>query len=647
MPIIRIGTETLTLLDAAEIALERNSPLLSPAGERGTNSLPFKAARDPNNERILNYPARFDHLAGRPSERFAAELLSDAGTTLLNGSVVLRAIEPSHYVLNLEFGASEVMDRLKAQPLRRLRLGGFRSMIPTNPVAPGTPDEYYLNLNRFMDQTVAAFATRDFTFAPVSNEDCNGKWEAYLKEYEDLQQNNPAMTSEMQPGVTFNNYNDNSFMMQPGFNLSFPFGGMFEVLPRARKFLPLPKLSYVVRELFRELRLVLVTDVFDEPELDQLVLVPANSIERQTDSLANGLNSYRSGFLLAEHLPELNAAQFLRQLMDTLGLHFDVTLAGECRLLRSDRMIRNPEAVDLTTRVSPAYSTQLEAPTSVTARNLVAPDDKWNQVWAIQPEVVHGTVATVAALVTPPPAVDQVFLVSSAKRYYTSVSATDSQNLTSLSWQPGPFYYPEPTVGTADNPEDYQVGHALVSTTPQPFFYGFASFPVDTLTFLEPSTDPNENTYTGPASATLRLAFFRGLQPVPNSATGLIPWLTQGNLSPNGIRLGEYTLEVGGPHGLAAKLLRPLLALRSAHDVVRFPTTLSPLEFNALDFGRPVQIRGDLFMLRRASTTLPQRRAGQLELVPRRSVEHLLNEPAPPPLMKTEGPGVILEELLA
>lgn len=644
MPAIRIGAKTLVLLGTSEIALERNSPLLNPPEETGNSSMAIKAARVPQNDAILNYPARFDHVAGRPTERFDGELLDDNGAQLLECTVVLRGIEADFYDLNLEFGASEVMNRLRGKNIRSLLMGGLLEMRPANPLLP-TSDfaNYFANQELFMNETVADWPTRPYTFAPFSNDDCDGKWDVFQREYDqDNQQFNVTNPPPLRPVVSFNAWTGRSFTTAPPIVITIPGGVVYNPpTPRPRKIVPLVKVSHVLRCLFQELRLVLITDVFDEPEMDALVFVPSNGILRQLPT-RNGVSVGFAGFKLADNLPDLNGAELLRKLMDTLGLHFDTTLAGECRLLRTDAMIKNTEAVDITPRVSPRFSTVLEAATSVTARNYLAEKDRWAQEWASQPEAIDGTVAAVADLPAPPVAGDQHFLVTSLARFYVSESYEDTTvtpSVSRLRWVPGAYYYPEPTVGTAPEPEDYQVANALAVAEPFPYQFinnagAVITYNVKSLTFLEPSYHPTDCPL--PATKELRLAFYRGLQPLPDAylidflsplyvgQQATIPWLTQGNLSPAGVRIGNYSLEVGGSYGLVRKLLQPLLAMKAAHDKVRFTTTFTAQEYTALDFGKTVSIRGDYFMVSRASITLPRYKPGTIELMPRRSVEPYL-----------------------
>jgi hypothetical protein len=625
MTTIRIGQETLVLAGSSQVALTRNSPLLAEEGQRGNTSLPINAPRAPNHDRILGYPARFDHEAGRPPSRFEAELLDNDGQPITTGTLVLRTIEERDYVLNLEFGASDVMSKLKARPLRSFRFGGGITMKPTTYV-PGDPFNHFAkSAVSYMKECCKAPFDHRAVFAPVSNDLASGQWPGMVEFFKKFNSN--PNKEEPDHTITFNTWG--TIYTSPdadgmGFGYSVPFVVIGPQPPTTVSILPLPRLEYVIRQIFQELRIPLIEDVFDEPELRQIVCIPTNSVLGKS-SEAPG-DDYFLTFNIGDHLPDISAHELIRRYMDSLGLHFDVTPTGEARLLRSGRIIRHREPVDLTQRVSPAFSREPQAGVNMVVAEQLADQDEYTQALATQPDpaAILVTVAATAADLSTATQENVYQLVSSENRYYKTVSKRDdtvTPPVYSYLWKPGPYRFTPVVVKATESTEeseDYTVGHQLVLEQKMTAVSGggITEFPVSI--FMEEGNNTSGSTST----KALRLSFFRGLRPVPGtvSATGqpfLWPHLTQTNLDVDGVSvIGQYALRVAGPAGLVAKHLQQLLVLRGFRDIVKFPSYLSAVEFRNLDFGRPVEIRGDLFILRTAKIALPLRKPGSLELVP-------------------------------
>ncbi len=608
---IRVEAQLLDLFGDSQFALESNNPLLQEEGQRGNYSLPINAPRTPHNDQLLGHPARFDQLRPRVL-RFGADLLDELGAELLTGSLVLRSITPTAYVLNLEYGASEVMQRLKARPLSSFLFGGLHRMEPSTR-DPLNPDVGVFNTIRYMDEVTKAFPAFPFVFAPISNNDANGEWDSY-----------PI------PSVTFNQWGsvfNNSTTGEDGFQYQMFFGPGGAQTGAGVSPLPLIRLEYLVKEIFREIRVPLIEDFFAETEMRLAVLVPTGSYMRQTPRGLLSIDDWWMEFLIGDHLPDMSAGEFLRKLFDSFGLHFDVTPTGEARLLRSRDLIQTPDTTDLTLKVGPAFTNDLEGSQSVVVRNRLPENDRYAEEFASAPEpemIVAEPVATVADL---PAATEEdvVILVTSEARYYRGLKTVSNATppVTTFSWEPGPFYLPEVTVGAEESQFDYEVGFTYTPTRKlQYVFQGYAD--VDTLTMLEPARTPQHP--KADLSKNLRLAFYRGLRPVPgalNLAGGpaVIPWVTLGNTAPDGTIIGLHSLQVAGGPGLVNKFLRPLLQLRRVRGNVRFPSLLTAQDFRRLDLTKPVRIRGDEFMIRKATIGLPLRKPGVLHLVPRRDVE--------------------------
>ena len=638
--------------------MERNSPLFSEDGQTGSSTQAFRLPKTPENDDALGYPARFDQRNGRP-ELLEVDALDDAGNGITSGNLRFRGIDPTAYLYNMEFGDSAVMAKLKARRLQSFRFGGPRLIelpAPADPIDPFQPEQ----LTRYMQHVVHNWEKYDFTFAPFSNNDHNGKWESYVKSQQDFWATVPN-SPKWNPTNTANFNTWTTYITMPGET-----GGQFQgpsvpftvmgipgaVLPTVTldegQLCPLPKLEYVVRTVFKELRLELETDVFDNPEMQRLVLVPVEGVVNFVNDPGSFL--FTGTLHISQHLPDLSAAELIRKLMDTFGWHFDAS-GNRCRLLRAAPLIVNGDPVDITPLAGSNFTVEPQDPVSILVQPIIAERDAYAQAYSEQPDplTIQAPVATVADLPTPSTA-GVHRLVQELRRYYfveaDTVTAAGGASSTVLSWQPASFYLPAQQVGTAESSQDYSVGVASVLTCRT----AYANPPVfvDSLCFLEPSyttitgelttnTTSTASSYTITTttshSSTLRLAFFRGLLPLPGGATdtlgnpATIPWLTQGNLGPDGVKIGELSLEVHGKAGLANQQLLPLLALKTANTVVKLPAYLTARQFMQLDFARMVAVQGNEFMIRRCSLSLPVTKPGQLEMIPRREVASVKSRP--------------------
>ena len=109
MPAIRTRQGILALTGRSQLALERNSSTLSAPDERGSSSLPMKFPQGGENDRLLDFPNRFDHRAGEPLQVLDATALDDDGSVIADGILRYRGCEAGDYLYNLEFGASAAM----------------------------------------------------------------------------------------------------------------------------------------------------------------------------------------------------------------------------------------------------------------------------------------------------------------------------------------------------------------------------------------------------------------------------------------------------------------------------------------------------------------------------------------------------------
>lgn len=665
MPAIQIGARVLALAGNSKLALERNSPLLSAEGETGSTSQVFQLPKTPPNDQTLGFPNRFDQAAGQPPQLLDVTALDDMGNGITTGNLRYRGTEPSTHSYNLEFGDSAVMARLKSRSLQSFRFGGPRFIADPATALPNGPYDPQA-ITAFMDKVVKNYADYDFTFAPFSNDDAAGRWKSYIDAMEDLVSSLPGSQTFTPTHIaSFNSwsvfFNSASTPGELGFSypLNFTIPGsinlQFPTLPEYQP-CPLPKLEYIVRAVFDELQLPLETDVFDSLDMQRVVMVPVTGIvgyAPRPGSTGPGDNT--PIIYLAQHMPALDAAKFVRQLMDTFGWHFDVAPNGICRLLKAAPLVLTGDPVDITTLCGPAFTIEQQEPKSILALPSWSELDAYAQEFSEQPApaAILQPVATVADLPGAATA-DMYRLVQAERRYYytqanTTTSTTNgtTTTTTTITWQPGPFYNPGQLVGSADEVEEYSVGITGVLTYPVEVQTAATKVKVPLLCFLEPSYTLTQAELTatqtsqagaylvdsvGTRSQSLRLANFFGLQEIDgldlNGKPALIPWLTQGNLSPKGTLLGDLSLEVHGKYGLTQQCLLPLLAMKQAQTLVKMPAYFSAYQFTRLDFSRMLAIRGDEFMARRLSLSVPVTGPGQLELIPRGQVEHVSSRPA-------------------
>ena len=653
MPAIRIGTRLLELAGKTPLVLERNSPLLSDPGETGSSSAVFRVPKTDANNVKLGFPNRFDHRAGSAPAQHEAQALDEFSNEVTTGNLLLRGVEPDAYLYNLEFGDSAAMARLKSRTLQQFRFGGARSVYPTVPLTPADEYDGTTALGVFLKHVATHFEDYDFTFAPFSNNNASGGWQDYVAGIESYNSANPTTLPAYEARHTYSHNHwstlENTF-----------------ATPNV---CPLPKLEYVLRTIFKELRLELETDVFEDADMRKLVLLPITGrfADPRYLTFPGAPSSWVVGqtlskitvgnFLIADLLPAMTAQEFVRKLMDEFGWHFDTTPTGVCRLLRATPLMTTGNAIDITALTGPAFSTEFTDPTSVVVQPTFAEADEYAAEYGEQPDplLILAPVASVATL----PAtseVDRYCLVKEKRRYYVATAKTDSSTnppTATVYWRPGPFYLPGMQIGTAEATDDYALGCDTVLTAPVQIYsqnllnaQQVDTLEIDALCFLEmASADETPSLTTGQTSTasgifltptqaksrSLRLAFYHGLQPTAayarDGSPALIPWLSQRNLSPTGSRIGELTLEAHGPYGLVQQRLLPLMTFKATASIAKFPAFFTPYLFHKLDFSRTVSIRGDEFMVRRLSMVVPTTTPGQLELIPRAQLTRLTARP--------------------
>ncbi|MBC6698094.1 hypothetical protein [Hymenobacter sp. BT190] len=587
MPAIRIGAKPLLLPADVQLALERNSSWLAPREQNGSFSLPFKAPLTDNrhNNALLGFPERFDH-AGRPPRRYdQVQAFDDTDNRVAAGQLVLQGIEQDGYSLNLVCGLSAVMTRLKQKSLREFWFGGPRQ------VCAGTVNnwgELSDLIGQHMLDVVDDVDAYDYVFAPFCNND------AYA-DHDDKLPHWPNM----------NNWVNDGFQIHNGYSPPAPGAtdpSMVFDPATVTSCVPLPKLAYVLAMIFEELDIPFEQDLFTDRELRQMVVLSTTPIEYNTDwydwTTSADINLT---FRIANQLPDISAAEFVRLIADTYYLDLDLSPAGAVRLRRTNRLSTARPAQDLTKLVGPGFTRDF-AELAVRATYLTEDTVAGKLTQEVEPPLLAEPVQSSLNLPTPSRP-NEIRLATFDNLYYQH----DGEE-----WRPYAVNLPPVVVGNGENPQDVPQGILLsvelnVPATPSdgvslrvPVIGQRAYLPL--LNQLERGKG-------------LRLAFYRGIQPGYGRS---YPMVSISNQNINRGRIGNYSLYLDGEDGLVAKFGQLYLQML-AEQPAKFPAYLTGYDFDTLNFGEPVSVRGDIFLIRRANVVLPITRPGTLELVPRRN----------------------------
>ncbi|RZK22012.1 MAG: hypothetical protein EOO63_18545 [Hymenobacter sp.] len=193
--------------------------------------------------------------------------LFDDGRHLLRGTLRLLRSTATTYEVTLSYGASVVMNKLKATRLRELHLGGLRVW-----KHQGDFFQYRTQLAEHMADVVASPQDYDYVFAPYSNNDALGdnpdEWPRYANF------NNWGQVFDPVLGL------HEGFQLTTGYVTGYPVNGQsFSAFPDFYPFYklsccPSVKLAYLVRTMLLELGIPLEEDFFDA-ETEQLVIMGA------------------------------------------------------------------------------------------------------------------------------------------------------------------------------------------------------------------------------------------------------------------------------------------------------------------------------------------------------------------------------------
>ena len=594
------------MMSGATISLELNNALLADASNNGAYALPFTIPRTPTNQRLLDFPELLDHAQGSGRTLEQVQVFDD-GRHLLSGTLRLLRLTPSSYELTLSYGASAVMAKLKTVKLRQLRLGGLRVW------KRGATGQYLDELSLHMNDVMAHPERYDYLFAPFSNNDA-------LSDYPEGE--------EWPNYANFNTYQLNGFIVTNGNGINIPVMGLPPLTfpdfypTHKRSCAPLVKLRYLLTTLFSELNIPFEEDFFDA-ETSQLVVVPAALgedilITGYEEATSLGLKYDDYWFRLGDVLPDLTCQELIRKVADTFFLDISVSTTGTLRLRRSQDAISLPPARHLSRSAAPAPAVDLSADPVRVEMAYLSEADRYasSHYQDVDPNQLAAPVQTVDDLPALITFEHEVRLVIAENTYY---------QYDGKEWKLYSVKLDVPSFGPAagDGVSTVTVTQGcellLEATGVQTPYLGSLTVtqpthPVQRVPcFGERAYAPSYNCIR--RSKSLRLAFYRGMQPYQTASDGTYPMLSVGNLDLQGRRIGNYSLRFDGDDGTVARFGRGLLQLLGNPDTVTWPVWLSEEQFYQLDLARRVEIDGLHFVIKKVSITFPLRQPAQLDLV--------------------------------
>ncbi len=573
----------LELSLSTSLSLETNNRLLTNDDNRAGNfSMPFTLPLTDANRRALGWPDQLD-VVGPPRRRDDGWDLLEDGQVVATGDLVIRETGLDLRVV-LEFGTTPIRKRLdEARLISAFAFGGERVLFVEDDDT--TTYQYLVGVT---DGMAAANAnpSSSFVFAPY---EANGWrvnfWNENLFWYDPVTAQNGA-------GPRFF-FNEPLLSSDPA---AFP--GDFSNRYRAA---PLVRLQYVIEAALAELGIPFECDFWDG-ETAQLVLLPTATLDRIEPGPVGTLNVWQNRFFIQDILPDISLLELLDAIATTFGLLLDVTPTGTVQLMRSERIVRNAGAVDITPRVQRDSITRTLDDAS---RYLLKYDP--GEMRVFETSEVLGTVATYADLplfaALPDTDKELVWFVEEQQAYYLGEIIEDAPNLFSVHWTFGASQLAEVAFGPAASSVEATelqpgIGHVVeyIQYHEVPSFREGAGY--------SPELELSER------QKVVRLAFWRGAAPKPAVSIG--------PLAPDRPPF-NYSLRVDGPQGLAAQWLQPLYAVKGAGIVVKAKIYADGPQLRwllrLLNLTK-VSLLGREYLVRRINAILPGNAPATLELLP-------------------------------
>lgn len=638
----------VALAPGTSVQLELNSALFDEDVVRGNFTYSFNVPAPPNGP-LYGFPERPDY--DQPAQAELPAALSLDGLPLLAGTQQVRSANERQYSVTLGGGLSGLAGALTSRKLHTFQYGGFRSI--------GANAGYSVFGANFVsmpfwalhaNDVVAHPEAYDYVFAPVRCE--NFSEDAPTPPVPAAGSTPPAPTL---PPLVINAWIQNAGAVPAA--LGLPLGGTFaacsyrgyqqqqlytlnilnsqgfqyepgpvEVLPaRGQLMCPWPRLRYVLRCIFEESGLRVDDGRFLPGELAELVIVSPCDAERQ---VTNAAGQQRSGFYLADVLPDLTVADLLNALRKGLGLVIDVDAATGLvysRLLCD--VVASRAANDWTALLAGGAELTYEPPKALKLVYEVDGDDQTTKDLLSHPPDPATLGPAVQALADLPAlgVAGQAVparLVRDQGAYYQPVYGAVTAGAVALTW-----VYQAPQldgleVGGPDG-EKLGQGFAYTQVGRVPFRLdpanGAQLNPVATEYAEVPAMSrrgyrPADFSATAPPRPTaLRLLFWRGLQPASDGT--LYPLLTPLATNQAGAAVGSLSLRIGGPTGTYQQLLRGWLEVKRRNVVLKANLRLSSLDLARLDLSRKVRLDDVEYLVRKLSVSVPLARPAAAELV--------------------------------
>ncbi|MBO2007567.1 hypothetical protein [Hymenobacter negativus] len=606
------------------VQLERNSPLFDEAVLRGAFTYSFTIPAGPNGP-LYGFPERPDS-ATEPGAVLPAEL-ADEAQALLRGTQRLKSASATSYSITLADGLSAAATALSERSLHSFELGGLRSVPRYLPVEiPGaTPSTFQLpGLMHHANEVMRHPEAYDYVFAPVRNDDFRG---AVGKRGD----NDPA------PGqFVVNFFTPLQNLVDVPATGSFAYfnndiglytaDGQYEVLPfdtvgqTDLPCCPWPRLRFLLRSVLQETGFGIDDGQFLPGEWGELVLVSnAEVFDRGDDT--------HVAFHLADVVPDLTVAQLLEKLRTSFGLVLLLDAATQrVRTALLADLVASPDVLDLTACLVAGPERQTGELLGVTLAPHGDEGDGLTQGLATKlpgPDQQGEPVETVAELPTTWPLTALQLrprLVRQQEAFYqstvTSTPVPGGRPLTTVSW--GYLCPGLRTIPLNGGGELLEQGHCYLPTLatacqslPNPPPPVLPPLPTQALPAMSQVGFNAGNPEAGSRSAELRLLFYCGFQPVVQVPAGDWVYPQLGATSAS----GQLTTLLDGPTGTYETLLRAWLAVKLRGTVIKQSLALTAAGLAQLDLARKVRLDGVVYLVRKASATLPLTKPVAVELV--------------------------------
>lgn len=589
---LTVEGQRVVLFPDTSFAFEWNNILFTSDGDviPGSYSLPVDVPAEPNGI-IFGFP---EELANTADLRREWDCELECGGMLINGLLKLRKITTKRYTINIQVGFSAFGELIKSKSIRDFGYGGERMM--------GTTLKEILN---HMQETAAKPDQHDYVFAPVHNPSLREDeyWGKVVNRY--ILGNFPALNPDDATAAWLDADG------QPVYN-HFAYNFSFSVIgPPVSNLVyticPFPRLKYVLEAIVSELGAKLEGNFFDA-ELSTLYILSNAML------IGTGLNyhTYPQSFRINQVLPNMTFADLLKALRDTFALSVQVGLDKTISILKLKDILQSPEYVDLSRHAAPVHERLFDEIEPFTLQYKVDDDVAGELVkdFAEDDVVLKEPVATVADLsgLTGTEHRD-VRLVTSLNKYYRYSLLEEPFGWAFYSDN----YLPVKVAGGGD---DIEQGIALTMDTM--FTVEDSGSPSGTINLKMPSMGvPGYMASVGIYTPqNLRLAFYRGLQPLKEALDGkLYPMLSMDNQNARGQQVGNYSLKLDGTQGTYNTFQKEWLELKAMSRPVIKPLHLDMAKLLQLDFNKKVNIHGNRFIIKKLKFSLPLRKEVTAELV--------------------------------